>query len=113
MLVVLFLRALAALHLWEGDVRPGVRMSRGTLLNWMSTSKVVAVIAVGQLWERGVLELSAPVARYIPAFGKCGKETILVEQRNCVHEYMPIADCPPLLFPFRPCSTARYSQPAE
>ena len=82
----------AALHLWEGDVRPGVRMSRGTLLNWMSTSKVVAVIAVGQLWERGVLELSAPVARYIPAFGKCGKETILVEHLLTHTAGIPFAD---------------------
>src|SRR5690606_26306876 len=37
-------------------------------------------IAVMQLVERGDVELSAPVARYLPAFGSHGKDKITVEQ---------------------------------
>jgi len=50
-----------------------------TIYDAASLTKVIATTtAVMQLVERGRLELDAPVARYLPAFGLHGKESITV-----------------------------------
>jgi CubicO group peptidase (beta-lactamase class C family) len=59
-----------------GEARPGVPMTRDTLLLWLSSTKPVAAIAVAQMWERGWLELDDPIARHVPEFGVHGKEGI-------------------------------------
>lgn len=61
-----------------GEARPGVPMRADTLMVWMSCTKAVAAVAIGQLWERGLLELDDVVARHIPEFGVRGKEGITV-----------------------------------
>lgn len=61
-----------------GEARPGVPMRADTLMIWMSCTKAVAAVAIGQLWERGLLELDDVVARHIPEFGVRGKEGITV-----------------------------------
>ena len=57
-----------------GHVRPGVPMRKGVLMNWMSTSKVVAVIAIAQMYEAKQLHVRDLVAAHIPEFGCYGKE---------------------------------------
>lgn len=52
-----------------------------TIFDAASLTKVVATTtAVMQLVERGRLELDAPVARYLPAFARHGKEAVTVRQ---------------------------------
>lgn len=59
-----------------GEARPGEALGRDMLMLWLSSTKPIAAVAVGQLWERGKLELDDPVARFIPEFGVQGKEGI-------------------------------------
>lgn len=51
-----------------------------TIFDMASVTKLFTSVAVMQLIERGDVELSAPVARYLPAFGSNGKASITVEQ---------------------------------
>ena len=80
------------LHLWVGEVRKGQPFRRDILCNWMSTTKPVTVVAIAQLWERGLLGLSEPVASYIPEFGCNGKEGILLEHLLTHTAGIPYAD---------------------
>jgi CubicO group peptidase (beta-lactamase class C family) len=59
-----------------GDARPGVQMQADTLMPWLSSGKPVTAIAIGQLWEKGTLDVNDPVARFIPDFAVNGKEKI-------------------------------------
>ncbi|MDX1501109.1 MAG: serine hydrolase domain-containing protein [Thermoanaerobaculia bacterium] len=61
-----------------GEARPGVALTRGHLMLWLSSTKPVAAVAVARLWEAGLLDLDDPVARHLPEFGNRGKETITV-----------------------------------
>ena len=61
-----------------GEARPGVAMRADTLLPWFSCTKPCTAVAVTQLWERGRLDLDAPVATYVPEFGTGGKERVSV-----------------------------------
>ena len=54
-------------------------MELDTLCNWMSTTKVVAVIAIGQLLESGRLSVTDPVVRHLPEVGRHGKDAIRIE----------------------------------
>jgi CubicO group peptidase (beta-lactamase class C family) len=65
-----------------GDASPGVPLSREHLLAWASSSKPVAAIAIGQLWERGALALDDRVTRFLPSFGAGGKAEITL--RHCL-----------------------------
>ena len=87
-----YLRGEGLLHLWEGEVRPGVPMRRDMLCNWMSTTKPVAVVAIAQLWERRLIDLGEPVATYIPEFGCNGKDQILIEHLLTHTAGIPYAD---------------------
>jgi len=56
-------------------------MSADTVFDLASVTKVIATTtAVLQLSERGAVSLDAPVARYLPAFGAAGKESITVRE---------------------------------
>lgn len=57
-----------------------IPMRRDTIFDLASVSKLFTSLAIMQLVERGSLELDAPVARYIPAFGQNGKSEITVRQ---------------------------------
>ncbi len=61
-----------------GESRPGVPMTPQTLMFWLSASKPVAAVAIGQLWEREQLDLDDTVARHIPEFAIKGKESITI-----------------------------------
>jgi uncharacterized protein YbbC (DUF1343 family)/CubicO group peptidase (beta-lactamase class C family) len=56
-------------------------MTVDTVFDLASLTKAVATApSIHLLAEQGKLQLSAPVARYLPAFGRNGKEAITVEQ---------------------------------
>jgi CubicO group peptidase (beta-lactamase class C family) len=49
-----------------GEIRPTVPMNGEAMMNWMSTTKAVAVVAIGQLMEKGKLHVSDRVSQHIP-----------------------------------------------
>ncbi len=59
-----------------GEARAGETMTREHLMLWLSVTKPVTAVAVAQLWERGRLDLDAPVADVIPEFAAGGKERV-------------------------------------
>lgn len=61
-----------------GEATPGVATRPETLTLWLSSSKPVAAVAIGQLWERGLLDLDDPIARHVPEFAQNGKAGITV-----------------------------------
>jgi CubicO group peptidase (beta-lactamase class C family) len=61
-----------------GEDRPGVPLTRDHLMLWLSSTKPVGAVAIGQLWERGRLEIDDPVVCYIPEFAAHGKEGITI-----------------------------------
>jgi CubicO group peptidase (beta-lactamase class C family) len=61
-----------------GESRPDVAMTTDTLMIWLSASKPLTAVAIGQLWERGKLEINQPVARYVPEFAANGKESVTI-----------------------------------
>jgi CubicO group peptidase (beta-lactamase class C family) len=61
-----------------GEDRPGVPLTGEHLMLWLSSTKPVGAVAIGQLWERGRLELEDAVAQHIPEFAANGKEGITI-----------------------------------
>ena len=59
-----------------GERRSGQSMTPETLMIWLSSTKPVTAVAIALLWQRGLVELDDPVARYLPEFGARGKERI-------------------------------------
>jgi CubicO group peptidase (beta-lactamase class C family) len=57
-----------------------VPMRQDTIFDLASISKLFTSIAVMQLVDAGEVELTAPVARYLPDFGVNGKQSITVRQ---------------------------------
>lgn len=69
-------------HAWGGKMGPEDEraVQADSLFSSFSTTKGVAATALHILADRGVIDYSAPVAKYWPAFGKNGKEQITVAQ---------------------------------
>jgi CubicO group peptidase (beta-lactamase class C family) len=61
-----------------GEARDGAAMTSGSINLWMSSVKPVAAVAIGQLWEKGKLDLDDRVAKHIPEFAARGKEPITI-----------------------------------
>ena len=59
-----------------GEARPGVALEPSSLMMWLSACKPVAAVAIGQLWEQGLLDVDDPVAHHVPEFAAKGKERI-------------------------------------
>lgn len=57
-----------------------VPMRTDTIFDLASVTKLFTAIAVLQLVEAGRVDVSAPVAAYLPEFGVNGKESITIEQ---------------------------------
>ncbi|GLY68620.1 serine hydrolase domain-containing protein [Amycolatopsis taiwanensis] len=57
-----------------------VPMRDDTIFDLASITKLFTSIAAMQLVEQGVLDLDAPVARYLPEFGTNGKQDVIVRQ---------------------------------
>ena len=64
-------------HTYEAEAR----VDNSTPYDLASLTKVlVTTTAIMQLVEAGDVELSAPVAHYLPEFGRAGKDSVTVEQ---------------------------------
>lgn len=59
-----------------GEGREAVAMDSDTIVLWLSSGKPLTAVPVAQLWERGLLELDDPAAKFIPQFAANGKEGI-------------------------------------
>ena len=76
--VYVSLRGDTVAELALGESREGVKMTRQTLMPWLSASKPIAAIAIAQQWEKGFLKLDDPVIAYIPEFEEGGKENVTI-----------------------------------
>ena len=56
----------------------GRRVAVDDIYFLFSASKPFTALAVAQLWERGRLHLNEPVVKYIPEFGRNGKEAVTI-----------------------------------
>ncbi|MEM9253134.1 MAG: serine hydrolase domain-containing protein [Planctomycetota bacterium] len=61
-----------------GEAPPGAAMSGDRPMLWMSMSKPITAMAIALLWQRGEVDLEAPVARYVPTFAQRDKGSITV-----------------------------------
>jgi CubicO group peptidase (beta-lactamase class C family) len=75
-----------------GLARPGVDMTPATLMPWLSCTKPITAAAVLQQWERGALDLDAPVATYIAEFAANGKSAITIRHLLTHTGGFPTAD---------------------
>lgn len=57
-----------------------VPMTKNTIFDLASVSKLFTATAVMQLWDEGKLELDAPVAKYLPKFAANGKQNVTVRE---------------------------------
>ncbi|HWE55599.1 MAG TPA: serine hydrolase domain-containing protein [Acidimicrobiales bacterium] len=64
--------------LWGGHARPGVAWDKDTLSVIMSSTKGLCTMSAQVLFDRGLLDVDAPVAKYWPEFDQEGKGAILV-----------------------------------
>ena len=77
--VAVTLDGVPVVDLWAGDARPdGAPWEEDTIVNVYSTTKTMAATSVLVLADRGLVDLSAPVATYWPEFAQNGKENVLV-----------------------------------
>jgi CubicO group peptidase (beta-lactamase class C family) len=59
-----------------GEERPDHPMTSNIILPWMSSVKPLTAVLIARLMEQKALRYDAPVATYIPEFGRHGKERI-------------------------------------
>lgn len=57
-----------------------VAMQNNTIFDVASISKIFTTVAAMKLYEKGAIQLDAPVAKYIPEFAANGKETVTIRQ---------------------------------
>lgn len=74
-----------------GESRPHVPFTRGSSPIWYCCSKAVGAVAVGQLWERGLVDPLRPVAEYLPWFEGEGREKITLYQLLTHTSAVPMA----------------------
>ncbi len=59
-----------------GEARPGSPLRTTDLMPWTCVSKPITSALVANAWERGELDLDAPVAQHVPEFAAHGKHEI-------------------------------------
>ena len=92
--VAIYHQGRPVVDLWGGrrDANSGLPWERDTIVCMMSVSKGIAATAMAMVYDRGLVDLDAPVARYWPAFAAAGKERITVRQALSHVAGLPIAD---------------------
>ncbi|MFF3504188.1 serine hydrolase domain-containing protein [Streptomyces sp. NPDC003247] len=82
--------------LWGGsrDVTGGAPWERGTAQVVRSATKGVAAAVLLLLWQRGELDLDAPVGAYWPEYKAAGKERTLVRDLLAHRAGVPVLDRP-------------------
>jgi len=61
-----------------GEAIPGREMTTGIRVCWLSSGKPLTAMAIGLLWQRGLLRLDDPIVRFVPEFGVRGKDGVTV-----------------------------------
>jgi len=61
-----------------GEARPGVPMTTSTIVEWASATKPIPSVAIGLLWQRGLLDLDDPVCVHLPEFAAAGKQAVTI-----------------------------------
>jgi CubicO group peptidase (beta-lactamase class C family) len=64
--------------LWGGQAKPDVPWSEDTITTLFSATKGMAALCAQVLYDRGQLDVDAPVAQYWTEFAQAGKERALV-----------------------------------
>ena len=72
-------RGVVRADLAYGEAAPGVPLNRDHILPWLSSSKPLAAILLGQCYERGELSWDDPVSRFLPEFAANGKQHITLK----------------------------------
>ncbi|MFC9286998.1 serine hydrolase domain-containing protein, partial [Streptomyces sp. NPDC057052] len=82
--------------LWGGsrDVDGGAPWERGTAQIVRSATKGVAAAVLLMLWQRGELDLDAPVGAYWPEYKAAGKDRTLVRDVLAHRAGVPVLDRP-------------------
>ena len=62
-----------------GEGRAGIPMRTDSIVQWFSSGKPITAIGLAQLFERGLIQIEAPVSNYLSEFAANGKETVTVE----------------------------------
>ena len=62
-----------------GEARAGTAMRTDSIVQWFSSGKPLTALAVAQLYEKGLVELTAPVCRYLPEFARNDKDRMTIE----------------------------------
>jgi CubicO group peptidase (beta-lactamase class C family) len=63
---------------WAGEAKPGVAWKDDTLATIMSSTKGLTALCAQILYDRGLLDIDAPVSEYWPEFAQAGKDKALV-----------------------------------
>ncbi|MFI0976925.1 serine hydrolase domain-containing protein [Streptomyces sp. NPDC021093] len=63
-----------------GTCRPGVPFTRRSLPIWYCCAKTLGAVAVGQLWERGLLDPDDRVVTHLPWYAGEGREHVTLRQ---------------------------------
>ena len=92
--IAIYRKGRLAVDLWGGqrDVRSMRPWERDTTVCMMSVSKGIAATAMAMVYDRGLVDLDAPVALYWPAFAAAGKAQITVRQALSHVAGLPVAD---------------------
>src|SRR5258705_13427421 len=62
-----------------GEAGPGVPMTPGILMLWLSSGKPLTAVAIAQQVERARLNLEDKVTRFVPEFAQNGKGGITLK----------------------------------
>jgi len=89
-------RGKAVVDLWGGwaDLKRTKTWRKNTIVNVFSVSKIMLIMCVMVLVDRGKLDLDAPVCRYWPAFGLNGKDKVTVRDFLTHQGGVPFFDVP-------------------
>lgn len=79
-----------------GEAAPGVPMCSDHLVRWASATKVLTAVAIGQVWEQGLVALDDRVSRFIPEYAQQGKDGITL--RHLLTHTSGLVDLSPTTF---------------
>jgi CubicO group peptidase (beta-lactamase class C family) len=101
--VAAYLKGELVVDTWGGvaDEVTGREVDGGTLFNVYSVTKAVAAVALHIQADRGLIEYTAPVARYWPEYGANGKAPTTV--RDVLTHRACVPQMPPEVTPERMC----------
>ena len=77
-----------SIGLGYSDIENGVPCTPQTVMRIASISKAMTAVALMQLWERGKVDLDAPIQRYVPCFPEkefAGKPVAITTRQLLTH----------------------------